>query len=195
MSRILQKLKGKSLFQQLGETFSTEVVNPYGEVLIIPSNQFKNEWQEKLEAEGIQTFMSNYGNQACFLLRKKKQSQASSVIEKSPVQKVEGDSKPSLAKKKLTPEETARVKQLYDQRLSGKEIAKKLGCSIQTIGGVIRHYKKSKEKHEETKSKSNDPEIVKELLSACSLLYPSHREACLFLLKEITVRMAVGLNE
>ena len=150
-------------------------------------------WKEKLEGEGIKTFMSNFGSQACFLLRKK---QTRSVIEKSPVQN-EADSNPSPVKqnKHLTPEETATVKQLYDQGLSGKQIAKKLGCLAQAIGGVICHHKKSKEKHEETKSNTNDPDIVKELLSACNLLYPSHAKAVVVLLEEIRVRMAVGLNE
>lgn len=192
MSRILQKLKRKSLFQQLGETFSTQVVNPYGQVVIVPSKQFKNEWKEKLEAEGIQTFMSNYGNQACFLLRKKKQSQASSVIEKSPV---EGDSKPSPVKEKkpLTPEQRATIKQLHQEGISGKEIAKKVGCSIQSIGGVIRHLPKLKEKHGEIKS--NDLAIIREFLSAIDVLLPSHARTCLVLLEEIRVRMAVGSNK
>ena len=191
MSGILQKVKGKSLFEELCEKFPTKVVNPFGEVLIIPSTRFKNEWKERLEAERIKTFMSNYGTQSCFMLRrKKKQTQASPVIEESPVQKVEGD-KPSPVKEKkpLTPEERARVKDLYDQGICGKEIAKKLGCSIQTIGGVIRHLPKLKEK------RSNDHDIVKELLSACNLLFPSHTRTCLVLLEEIRVRMAVGLSE
>ena len=183
MSGILRKLKGKSLFEELSERFPIKVVNPYGQVVVIPSNQFKNEWKEKLEAEGFETFASSYGRQTCFFLRKKKQGQA---IEKSPV---EGDSKPSPVKEKkpLKPEQRATIKQLYSQGLSGKEIANKLGCSIQTIGGVIRHLpkpKKPQEKHEEPKANSNDPDIVKELLSACSLLYPSHPKVCVFLLKE-----------
>jgi len=111
VSRILQKLKGKSLFEELSEKFPTQVVNPYGLVVIIPSKQFKNEWKERLEVERIKIFMSNYGTQACFMLkRKRKQTQASPVIEQSSVQKVEGDSKPSPAKEKLkplTPEENA----------------------------------------------------------------------------------------
>lgn len=191
MSSILQKLKGKSLFEELCEKFPTKVVNPFGEVLIIPSRAFKNEWKERLEAERIKTFMSNYGSQACFMLRRKKKHQPSPVIEQSPVQKVEADSKPSPVKEKkpLTPEETATIKQLHQEGLCGKEIAKKLGCSIQTIGGVIRHLPKLKEKQ------SNDHDIVKELLSACNLLFPSHTRTCLVLLEEIRVRMAVGSNE
>lgn len=156
MSGILQKLKGKPLFERLLERFPTEVVNPYGEVLIIPSNQFKNEWSPKLEAEGFETFSSSYGVQSCFFVRKKKQPS---------IQEPERDSKPSPAKEKkpLTPEERATVIQLHQQGLSGKQIAEKVGCSIQAIGGLVCHLKRSKEKHEEIKSKKNDPEIIRDL--------------------------------
>ena len=189
MNRILQKFKGKSLFQRLLERFPTEVVNPYGEVLIIPSNRFKNEWSPRLEAEGFETFSSSYGVQSCFFVRKKKQPS---------IQEPERDSKPSPVKEKkpLSPEERATVIQLHEQGLSGKQIAEKLGCKIQTVGGVLRHLKKLKEKpHEETKSKSNDPEIIRDLLASVIILYPEHTKACLVLLEEIKVRMAVGLNE
>jgi len=171
----------KPLFERLLERFPTEVVNPYGEVLIIPSNRFKNEWKEKLEA-GFETFASSYGVQSCFFVRKKKQLS---------IQEPERDSKPEAAKEKLR----AKVKELYEQGLSGKEIAKKLGCKIQVVGGLVRHFKKTKEKHEETKSNSNDPEIIRDLLASVTILYPEHRESCLVLLEEIKVRMAVGLNE
>jgi len=189
MSRILQKLK-KPLFEELCEKFPTKVVNPFGEVLIIPSRSFKNEWKERLEAEEIQMFMSNYGSQSCFLLRKKKQ-ESSPVIEESSVQN-EAD-KPSPVKKKLTPEQRATIKQLHQEGISGKEIANKLGCSIQTIGGVIRHLPKPKEKHGEIKA--NDLAIIREFLSAINKLLPSHARTCLVLLEEIRVRMAVGSNE
>lgn len=195
MSKILQKLKRKSLFQELQQKFLIETIQPFGKVVIVPSKAFKNEWKGKLENEECETFVSSYGMKSCFLVRrKKKHSEPSSVIEESPAQKVD---KPSPVKenKPLTAQKKARVKELYLQGVSGKEIALKLGCKIQVIGGMVRHFKKPKEKQAETKSNSNDPDIVKELLSACSLLYPSHPQVCLFLLKEITVRMAVGLNE
>lgn len=211
MSRILQKLKRKSLFEELQERFPTELVQPFGEVLIIPSKRFKNEWKERLEAEGIKTYISNFGSQVSFFLRKvdqKKQAEPSSIIEEPPVQKVEADSKPLPVKEKKpwTQEEKAILKRLYREGVAVKEIAKKLDRSSQSVGGIMRHFKfkfpeekeemaprlkKRKGKREETKSKSNDPNLVKELLSACSLLYPSHPQTCRFLLKEILSMMVI----
>ena len=98
MSTILQKLKGKPLFERLLERFPTEVVNPYGEVLIIPSKAFKNEWSLKLKDEGFETFSCSFGRESCFFVRKKKQPS---------IQEPKHDSKPSPVKEKkpLTPEE------------------------------------------------------------------------------------------
>lgn len=186
MSGILQKLKRKSLFEQLQQRFPIDLVQPYGKVMIIPSKAFKTEWSLRLKDEGFESFSSSYGVQSCFFVRKKK---------KPSIQEPERDSKPVKEKKPLTPEEREMLIRLHQNGSTAKQIAEKLGCKIQVIGGVIRHLKKSKEKHEETKSNSNDPEIIRDLLASLTILYPEHAKACIVLLDEIRARMAVGLHE
>lgn len=193
MSGILNRLKGdRSLFAKLQETYPTEIVAPYGEVMVIPAKAFKNEWKEKLEAEGVKTYVTSHAGQACFFLRKveqRKQSQDPSAIEEP--SEAKSEEKP-IKTGFWTPEERTALKELYSQEVSLEEISKKLGRSVFSVGAEIRylpelkrkHAKKPKEKLEETKPKTEDPDLVKEFLSACSLLYPSHPKACAFLLKE-----------
>jgi hypothetical protein len=64
------------LFEELSETFPAEVVEPYGEVLIVPVKAFKPEWRSMLEAEGVQIYTNAYRGQVCFFLRKKASNQA-----------------------------------------------------------------------------------------------------------------------
>jgi len=37
-----------SLFEELSQTFPLEVVEPYGEVLVVPVKAFKPEWRSRL---------------------------------------------------------------------------------------------------------------------------------------------------
>jgi len=69
------------LFEQLSQTYPNEFVEPYGEVLVVPSKAFKQEWREQLENEGVQIYSNAFRGQACFFLRKKAQAQPNSQTE------------------------------------------------------------------------------------------------------------------
>jgi len=202
--QVEESSKQNSLLEQLKDTYPIEHVEPYGQVMIIPNRVFKPEWKQQLEAEGAKVYCSNYGSQAAFFV-KLKQKQESSIS----VQKPEIDSKPSPVKEKKpwTLTERTELKHLQAQGLSVTEMAEKLNRSVFSIGSELRHicdYKpkhkrKPKEKAEEIKPETKakeaaDPsslndDVVKEFLSACSLLYPSHKTACAFLLKAASERM------
>lgn len=253
MSGILNRLKGdRSLFAKLQETYPTEIVEPYGEVMIIPAKVFKPEWKERLEAEGVKTYVTSHAGQACFFLRKveQKQSQASSAIEESSISveqmrlskgrqdNTEEKKEPETdSKRPWTLEERETLRQLWTQKVSIEEISKKLGRSVFSIGAGIRHlpvdkraeekknelewteeerqevkrllekgldckqiaqklnrrlmsvvvvatHLKKKETKPQSQEKTEDPDLIKEFLSACSLLYPTHKRACAALLKQ-----------
>jgi hypothetical protein len=150
--------KQNSLLEQLKDRFPIQDIPPYGSVLVVPAKLFKNGWKERLEIEGVKIYVSNYGSQACFFVRKVEQEKQNQTIEESsiPVQKAEIDSKPSPVKEKKpwTLEERVTLKQLLSQsqRVPIIEIAEKLGRSVYSIGAEISHLKR-KEKPEEANSK------------------------------------------
>ena len=182
-----------SLFEQLKQSYLNEIVQPYGEVVVVPTRAFQNEWKEQLEAEGIKIFSSSYGMQSAFFLRK------ASATEKSSIQQVARQDNPEKQvkeKKPWTSEERNKLKELLSQGLSAKEIAARLGKSVWQVGGAIRYLPRitplpksrssSTEKTNPQLELDNpaDADLVKEYLSAISLLYPSHRRVCRLLLRE-----------
>jgi len=64
-------LTSTSLFTQLEETWPVEVVEPYGEVLVIPSKAFKPEWKTQLENENVRIYAQGYRGETCFFLKEK----------------------------------------------------------------------------------------------------------------------------
>lgn len=100
-----------------------------------------------------------------------------------------------VKKKPWTHEERNKLKELLNQGLSTKQIAERLGKSVFQVGGAIRylpHITPLPKRGSSTK-KTNpqleldnpaDADLVKEYLSAISLLYPSHRRVCSLLLRE-----------
>lgn len=177
--QVEESSKQNSLLEQLKDRFPIQDIPPYGSVLVVPAKLFKNGWKERLEIEGVKIYVSNYGSQACFFVRKveqEKQNQASSVIEESsiPVQKAEIDSKPSPVKEKKpwTLEERVTLKQLLSQDVPIKEIALQLGRSVYSVGAEKAHLEVNLEiRHLPMRVKklkpwtSEDKAMLKELLS------------------------------
>jgi hypothetical protein len=94
-----------SLFEELSQTFPLEVVEPYGEVLVVPVKAFKPEWRSRLEAEGIQTYTNAYRGQVCFFLRKKASNQA---VQEQPQPNL-GSGEPTSSNNMLKEEEKRNV--------------------------------------------------------------------------------------
>jgi len=173
-----------SLFERLKEVWPSEVVEPFGEVLIIPTKAFKSEWKTKLESESVKVFVSNYGRESCFFLRKKPNNEAENQIkaETQPIKR---------KRRKWSSEEIEDLQRLRNEGLPHREIAKHFSRSVHAINHKLLELEKTenpKIKQDkpsiETKNCSLEDDVVKEILEACSLLYPTHKNACAFLLRE-----------
>ena len=168
------------LFEELAHSFPSEVVSPYGEVLIIPCKAFKSEWKESLEAEGVKIYSQGFNGEMCFFLKK---GNPNAEVEVQPL---------NFAHKTWSETEIAELLRLRSEGLSYREIAKRMGRSLHSIYHKSKLLQKqqadnkvSETSETKTEPKLND-DVVKELLSACSLLYPSHKRACKLLLEQDT---------
>ncbi|MGB9693220.1 MAG: hypothetical protein ACPLYF_00085 [Fervidobacterium sp.] len=164
------------LFEELSQSFPSEVVSPFGEVLIIPCKVFKTEWKPKLESEGVKIFVQAFKGESCFFLRKHSQNEADSQ------NKAEVEVQPLKWKPRKFPEwteqELAYARKLRSEGLSYRKIAAKLNKSAHSV------FKKLKELEKQNVTNMNDVDVVKEFLSAASVLYPSHKRACKLLLEQ-----------
>jgi hypothetical protein len=88
--------------------------------------------------------------------------------------------------KHWSPEEVEQLKSLVRLGLSPSEIASKLGRTRIAVRGKIRRLGLHMEAtpQTDTNQTSLEDDFVKEFLGACSLLYPTYKKACAFLLKE-----------
>ena len=118
------------LFEELSETFPAEIVEPYGEVLIVPAKAFKPEWRSMLEAEGVQIYTNAYRGQVCFFLRKKVSNQAP---QEQPQPNV-GTTVPTSSQPQNVEDAVA---QLVEQGLGFKEIQQRLGLTSGRLMGVF----------------------------------------------------------
>jgi len=118
------------LFEELSETFPAEVVEPYGEVLIVPVKAFKPEWRSMLEAEGVQIYTNAFRGQVCFFLRKKASNQAA-----------QEQPQPNVVTAVTTSSQPQNVEdavvQLVEQGLGFKEIQQRLGLTSGRLMGVF----------------------------------------------------------
>jgi len=167
-----------SLLDTLKERFKVEQTE-YGTCLIIPKKQWTElpvGWEQQLAKEGVKVFSQSWNGEAAFFIK------LAAV---------------KLRKRRWTEEDNAKLKTLYGQNYGIGTIAKELGRTypstqhqIERLGLPIA-YHRTVETHvaDPTPKPSdnvvaNNNEVVKEFLSACSLLYPTHKTACAFLLKE-----------
>lgn len=56
-------------FEVLRERSPGEIINLFGEVLVIPSRLFQRGWELELEAQGHRVYEGDYNGEAAFLVR------------------------------------------------------------------------------------------------------------------------------
>ena len=190
------------LFEELSATFPAEIIEPYGEVLIVPVKAFKPEWRSMLEAEGVQIYTNAYRGQVCFFLRKKASNQAP---QEQPQPNV-GSGEPTSSQ--LTPQpqniEDAVV-QLIREGLGFKEIQERLGLTSGRLMGVfsslsrkgvlqklgwVPERQKRKASTREAKVEPTEPSLntsnlpIREMLEASLMLLDSHPKVVRLLLQK-----------
>jgi hypothetical protein len=121
------------LFEELSETFPAEVVEPYGEVLIVPVKAFKPASPFRLEAEGVQIYTNAYRGQVCFFLRKKASNQAAQGQPQPNV----GITMPTSSQPQNIEDIEDAVAQLVKQGLGFKEIQQRLVLTSERLMGVF----------------------------------------------------------
>ena len=165
-----------SLFKELSQIYPLEVVEPYGEVLVVPNKAFKPEWKERLEAENVKIYANAYRGQACFFLRK--------------TSRTEGF-KAEVEKKKLrrwTEQEEKRLLELANEGLSLEEIAERLGRTPQAIRvKLLRLERKNTQNSFAVKeNETSDSGEFEELTQALTLLHKAgYKRVCLLILHQI----------
>jgi CHAT domain-containing protein len=199
------------LFEELSETFPAEVVEPYGEVLIVPAKAFKPEWRSMLEAEGVQIYTNAYRGQVCFFLRKKASNQAVQEKPQPNVETVVSTSPNSTPKTNVVSAETTSsnvedaVVQLVEQGLGFKEIQQRLGLTSGRLMGVfsslsrkgvlqklgwVPERRKRKPSTREAKVELAKPSLntsslsVREMLQASLKILDEHPRVAKFLLEK-----------
>jgi hypothetical protein len=199
------------LFEELSETFPAEVVEPYGEVLIVPAKAFKPEWRSMLEAEGVQIYTNAYRGQVCFFLRKKASNQAPQEQPQPNIVSAETTSPNSMPKTNVgSPEPTSSnvedaVAQLVEQGLGFKEIQQRLGLTSGRLMGVfsslsrkgvlqklgwVPERQKRKASTREAKVEPAKPSLntsslsVREMLQASLKILDEHPKVAKFLLEK-----------
>lgn len=201
-------------FEVLRERFPSETINPFGEVLVIPSRRFQRGWERTLEGEGHRVFMGSYNGEVAFLVRVNKGEPRKvenpilhrRIEPRQNANSTEVTTVTSAVKrgavdtyKRWTSREIKRLKEMLEQGLDVKEIAKTLD---RTVASVVRKTQRLRKKGFDlpvtesgavtppspapspvTPRVDEDP-LIKELLAAASELYPKYRHACRFLLLE-----------
>ena len=160
-----------ALFEKLSRSFSLVEVEPYGRVLVVPSKEFRQEWLQQLQREGVKVYSGAYGSQACFFLKADNEARA--------VETAQNSEKTSQS---WTKEEVETLLKLKGEGLSYSEIAKRLG---KTAGACYSKWKRLRHNQQTShcEKKQSTQDAVQEFIEALSMLYPKHRRICLFLLK------------
>jgi transposase len=177
------------LFEMLSQTFPSEVVEPFGEVVIVPVKAFKEEWRRQLENENVQIYTNAYRGQACFFLRKKADKAVSkSVFEREQVQlkSVEWNEENLRVLRELSSRgygvrRIARHFHTLGYNVSPTNVWKKLkqlGLKLKHTRGTPNPQPVKKE------AEANAHSLFRELLEACLKLYPNHQGACVVLLEK-----------
>jgi hypothetical protein len=200
------------LFEELSETFPAEVVEPYGEVLIVPAKAFKPEWRSMLEAEGVQIYTNAYRGQVCFFLRKKASNQAPQEQPQPNVGTTSGSFEHKVFPKSQPAPQPSQpqnvedaVAQLVEQGLGFKEIQQRLGLTSGRLMGVfsslsrkgvlqklgwVPERRKRKPSTREAKVEPAKPSLntsslfVREMLQASLKILDEHPRVARFLLEK-----------
>ena len=164
------------LFEELSQIYPLEIVEPYGEVLIVPNKAFKPEWKERLEAENVKIYANSYMGKTCFFLKKKGKTEGfKAKVERKYFQR-------------WTEEEEERLLQLANEGLTVREIAERLGRSVGAIRVKLLRLEKKTAQNGNFAVKENeaDSEEFKELTQALTVLYEAgYKRVCLLVLREL----------
>jgi len=192
------------LFEELSETFPAEVVEPYGEVLIVPAKAFKPEWRSMLEAEGVQIYTNAYRGQVCFFLRKKASNQA-------PQEQPQPNVVTTVTTSPQNIEEA--VIQLIREGLGFKEIQQRLGLTsgrlmgvfsslsrkgvLQKLGWVPMRKRSRKPSTREAKVEPAKPSLnvslpVREMLQVSVKILDEHPQVARFLIQTVLETLTEG---
>jgi len=164
------------LFEELSQIYPLEIVQPYGEVLIVPNKAFKPEWKERLEAENVKIYANAYRGQTCFFLKKKGKTEGF---------KVEVEEKRF---RRWTEEEEKQLLEWIGEGLTVEEVAERLGRSVGAIRVKLLRLEKKNAQNGNFAVKENDAdsEEFKELTQALTVLYEAGcKRACLLVLHEL----------
>jgi len=179
----------------LKERFPSETINPYGEVLVVPTRLFQAGWEASLKAQGFKTFATDYNRESVFLiqLNKPKPTDTAAAIANPLVR---------APKRIWTDEDEAILKELYcAQGLPLEAIASKLGRSKTSIAGKVQQMRLFRLRPNSEVSvltilppnisiSKSEPiltdSLVKEYLACVSELFPRYRNVCVLLLKQAT---------
>jgi len=163
------------LFEELSQVYPLEIVEPYGEVLIVPNKAFKPEWKERLENEGVKIYANSYMGEICFFLKKTGRTEGFKV---------------EVERKRLrrwTEEEEKRLLELANEGLSLEEIAERLGRTPQAIRvKLLRLQRKAQNGNFVVKENDADSGEFEELTQALTLLHKAgYKRVCLLVLHEL----------
>ena len=179
-----------SLMDSLKHEYPQEHINAFGKCLVIPSKAFLPEWEEQLKRQDYKTFMQARNGETCVFIRLEK----SVTVEKP-------EKRTSAFPRRWTEREVEQLKELVGIGLKPSEIASKLDRSRFSVLGKMQRMNFTQpeptsmlepiassnptlgfESQEPTVSIGDD--VIKEFLGACSLLYPTYKTACAYLLRE-----------
>lgn len=167
------------LIDELKKTWATHRISPYGLVVAVPSREFRNEWKEQLEAEGIKIYSQAYNGASYFFLKEKNEAQEAKPIQRKP-------------KRRWTSQDDSLLKDLYSQSLPVRDIGSKLDRSriavqhrLQRLGLLTNSQAINKE------VANDDSLVVKEYLACVSELYPRYPSVCKLLLREASNKINV----
>jgi len=177
------------LFEELTQSFPFEVVEPYGEVVVVPVKAFKEEWRRQLENENVQIYTNAYRGMACFFLRKK----VDKAVSKSAFEREQAKLKPvewneenlrvlrELSSQGYGVRRIARHFQMLGYNVSPVHVWKKL----KQLGLKLKHTRGAPSPQPVKKeAEANAHPLFRELLEACLTLYPNHQGACMVLLEK-----------
>ena len=189
----------ESLYDQLSQSFPLENVSPFGEVLVIPTKAFREEWRDQLKAERVKIYSQSFNGQSCFFLRKNNQNKNEACqVEVSQL----NFSKIPSKRIEWTEEKIQMIVSLRNQGYGFRKIAQqfnqRFGYSV-THSAIAQKLKSLNVQVQNRKTKpklnSNTEEVkpasslkkdeVEEFFSAVRILYPDHKNACIILLKKI----------
>jgi len=118
----------------LKERVPAELVNPFGQVVVIPSRMFQRGWEPILESQGHRVFVGNYEGEAAFLVRVDKAKPRN--VESKPLNPSKADTSVNSAFNKEVP-----VPRPHKQRDLYK--IKKLKISSKNLTNVVSGFREA----------------------------------------------------